>query len=472
MKNSPKIKPSKSALRQLPSIQVLLSDPDIQESGIDSRYLKQILEQEVNEMRARIQQADSEATLTREVVRKKILTSSLRRLKKLQAFQLRKVINGTGIILHTNLGRAPLADTARQHLFEILDYYCNLEIDLDSGKRGDRTSLVEEIICLVTGAEAALVVNNNAAAILLVLNSLCRRKEVPVSRGELVEIGGSFRMPEVMRAGMVKMVEIGTTNKTHLQDYSEAITVRTSGILKVHTSNYRVMGFTESVPIEDLVNLANHHKIPLIYDMGSGVIEDLEDWGFSHEPVARDYVKAGVDVITFSADKVLGGPQAGIIVGKKRYLQKIKKNHLLRALRCDKLTYALLDATLRLYLQPRNLKDTLPVAKMLNQTRQILFERGNSLLEGLKGLPLKMELKETDSHMGSGALPLEKIPAVAVSLIPENISVTQFAKVLRINDPSIIGYIEKEAYLLNLYTIRDDEIPLIIDKIRFIFANN
>jgi L-seryl-tRNA(Ser) seleniumtransferase len=472
MKISPKTNQSKLALRQIPSIQELLSDPDIQGSGIDTRYVKQILEQEVDEMRAGIQKAGVEPPLTREVVRKKILAFTLQRLKKLQEFQLKKVINGTGIILHTNLGRAPLADSARRHLFEILDHYCNLEIDLDSGKRGDRTFLVEEIICLVTGAESALVVNNNAAAILLVLNSLCRRKEVPVSRGELVEIGGSFRMPEVMKAGMVKMVEIGTTNKTHFRDYSDAITARTSGILKVHTSNYRVMGFTQSVPIEDLVNLANRHRIPLIYDMGSGVIEDLEDWGFSHEPVARDYVKAGVDVVTFSADKVLGGPQAGIIIGKKKYLQKIKKNHLMRALRCDKLTYALLDATLRLYLQPGNLQEILPVAGMLNQSREVLLERGNALLGGLKGLPVKMELIETHSQMGSGALPLEKIPAVALSVIPTGLSVTKFAKAMRINDPAIIGYIEKDALLLNLRTIRDDEIPVIIEKIRFIFEKS
>ena len=466
MKNSPKTKPNESAYRQIPSIQELLNDPEIQATGIDTRYLKQLLEQSVGEIRDRIRKSGIKPVSKREDIRKQIIRSTLHRLYKLQDFQLKKVINGTGIILHTNLGRAPLADSARHHLFDILDHYCNLEIDLESGKRGDRTTLVEDIICLVTGAESALVVNNNAAAILLVLNTLCRRKEVPVSRGELVEIGGSFRMPEVMKAGMVKMVEIGTTNKTHLQDYTEAITPRTAGILKVHTSNYRVMGFTSAVSIEDLVNLANQNKIPLIYDMGSGVLEDLEDWGFSHEPVARDYVQAGVDVITFSADKVLGGPQAGIIIGKKKYVQKIKKNHLLRALRCDKLTYALLDATLRLYLQPEKLKQTLPVATMLNQSREELLQRGNILLEQLAGLPLKMDLVETYSQMGSGALPLEKIPAVAVSLLPGNLSVTHFSKALRENDPAIIGYIEKDAFFINLRTVRDDEIPLIGQKIR------
>jgi len=472
MKATKKTSQNKSQLRMIPSIQDLLQEPDIENAGINDIYVKQFIEEEVALVRKDILAGEPEQIYSRERIKKQILKSILHRIQRLQNVQLRKVINGTGIILHTNLGRAPLAETARQHLFNILENYCNLEIDLKSGKRGERSSLVEEIICLVTGAEAALVVNNNAAAILLALNSLCRRKQVPVSRGELVEIGGSFRMPEVMKAGLVKMVEVGTTNKTRLQDYIEALNEKSAGILKVHTSNYRVMGFTQSVSIEDLTGLAKKHQIPLIYDMGSGVLEDLVQWGQSHEPVVREYIKAGVDVITFSGDKVLGGPQAGIIIGKKKYIEKIKRNHLLRALRCDKLTFALLDVTMRLYLQKDKLKESLPVARMLNQSMEVLYERGNQLMQSLSSFPLQMELVETYSQMGSGALPLEKIPSVAVKLIPRSMSVSKFAQILRQGEPLILGYIEKEACYLNLFTIRDDEISLIMEKIRKIFVKN
>ena len=289
---------NKSLLRNIPSIQELLNDPLIQENSIDAGYKKKILELEVQKYRGKLLSGRTDGKKGREDIHKELVFNSITSLERLKSQQLKRVINGTGIILHTNLGRAPVAEIARQHLQNILEHYCSLEIDLDSGKRGDRTDLVEEVICLITGAEAAVVVNNNAAAILLALNSLCRNKEVPVSRGELVEIGGSFRMPEVMKAGQVRMVEVGTTNKTHLRDYRDAIGERTAGILKVHTSNYRIMGFTGSVPIEELVALAGEHKIPLIYDMGSGVLEDLEKWGFSPEPVAREYIESGVDVVT------------------------------------------------------------------------------------------------------------------------------------------------------------------------------
>jgi L-seryl-tRNA(Ser) seleniumtransferase len=470
MKAPKKTNQHKSQLRTIPSIQDLLLLPDIEEADIDGIYLKRLLEDEVEAVRKHILFGEPDQIYSRDRIKNQILKRVLSRVKKLQDYKLRKVINGTGIILHTNLGRAPIADSARQHLFNILENYCNLEIDLESGKRGDRSDLIEEIICIITGAEAAVVVNNNAAAILLALNSLCRRKEVPVSRGELVEIGGSFRMPEVMKAGLVKMVEVGTTNKTRLEDYIEALSEKTAGILKVHTSNYRIMGFTQSTATEDLVDLANKHQIPFIYDMGSGVLEDLEKWGVSHEPVVREYVEAGVDVITFSGDKVLGGPQAGIIIGKKHFINKIKKNHLLRALRCDKLTYALLDVTLRLYLQKEQLKDVLPVARMLIQSKEDLAARGNTLIQSLAGLPLQKDLVETFSQMGSGALPLEKIPSLAVKLSPQKMSISKFNQNLRRNEPLIIGYIEKEACFLNLLTIRDDEIPLIVEKIRKIIT--
>jgi L-seryl-tRNA(Ser) seleniumtransferase len=276
-------------------------------------------------------------------------------------------------------------------------------------------------------------------------------------------------MPEVMKAGNVKMIEVGTTNKTHLQDYAEAISQKTGGILKVHTSNYRVLGFTQSVSIEELAELSRQHQIPLIYDMGCGVLENLEEWGFAYEPVARECLRAGVNVMTFSADKVLGGPQAGIIIGQQGYLHKIRKNHLLRALRCDKLTYAALEATLKIYLQPKELREKLPVAQMMTVSLVELKSCGDELMEALKDLPLQMEVVETYSQMGSGALPLEKIPSLALRIGPSSLSVNSLAKKLRQSEPAVIGYIENERYCLNLRTIRKDEIPLLVQVVREIF---
>jgi L-seryl-tRNA(Ser) seleniumtransferase len=460
---------SRPDLRILPPLQDVLNHPSITASGIDHKYLKIITDRHIEKFRSLLLRNAYAGRQSRSSLLKDIVQSCLQEIRDLSDYHLRRVINGTGIILHTNLGRAPLAATARKHLVQVTENYCNLEFDLDSGKRGERNALVEDIIRLITGAEDAVVVNNNAAAVLLVLNSLCRRKEVPVSRGELVEIGGSFRMPEVMKAGLVKMVEVGTTNKTHLKDYEEALNSRTGAILKVHTSNYRVMGFTEAVSVNDLVNLARKHAIPLIYDMGSGVIEDIEQWGYPHEPVACKYVETGVDVITFSADKVLGAAQAGIIIGKEKYLRIIKRNHLLRALRCDKLTYAVLDTTLRLYLKPAFLTENLPVAGILRISRAELRRRGNELVKQLKGLPLRMKVKDSFSQMGSGALPLEKIPSIAVEFIPQDMSVNRFARLLRQCKAAIIGYIEQDAFLLNLRTIREDEINLIAKSIRGIW---
>jgi L-seryl-tRNA(Ser) seleniumtransferase len=457
---------SKSVLREIPSIHDILKDSDLQKSDIDDRYLKQIVDVSVQQMRQKIRTGKITGSVDRTKLQSQIVKEVLAQVARLKGFYLKRVINGTGIILHTNLGRAPLADVAKRHLQHVIENYCNLELNLESGTRGDRIAIVEEIICLITEAEAAVVVNNNAAAVLLALYSLCKKKEVPVSRGELVEIGGSFRMPEVMKAGQVKMVEVGTTNKTHLDDYQDALSNRTGGILKVHTSNYRVMGFTETVEIAELVKLTRKNKLPLIYDMGSGVIENLEAWGYSPEPIARDYVKAGVDVITFSADKVLGGPQAGVIIGKAEYLKKIKQNHLLRALRCDKLTFALLDATLRLYLNPTSLKEELPVAKMMNYSKNELQNWGADLLKELIKLPLRVEIVEVASQMGSGALPLEKIPSVALKIKPLSVSINTFAKKLRENDPAILGRISGDSLYLDLRTIQKDEGPSIVKSIK------
>jgi L-seryl-tRNA(Ser) seleniumtransferase len=444
--------------RAIPSVQEILQTPAFQRYPLHPPYLKRIVQEEIQKLRERVSQQKS---MSAEKIPLALREQILSRLERLFTPGLRRVINASGIILHTNMGRAPLAESARSFLAAVVENYNNLEINLDSGKRGKRNTHVEEMLCLITGAEAAMVVNNCAAAILLVLNTLCNRREVPVSRGELVEIGGSFRMPDVMKSSGAKMVEIGTTNKTHLRDYQAAITPKTGALLRVHTSNYRIMGFTGKVEKADLVALAHRHGLPAIYDMGSGVIEDLQQWGYPHEPLAREMMEAGFDVVTFSGDKVLGGPQAGIIIGKKNWLDKIKKNHLARALRCDKLIYSALEATLRLYLQPDTLPQTLPVAAMLTLSQEELRRRGESLKDKLKNAFLKIEVVETYSQMGSGALPLEKIPSIALKITSPKISAIKLSAALRSFNPPIVGYVQDEALFLNLRTVREDELEII-----------
>ncbi len=454
--------------RAIPSVQELLQRPEFGEFPIHSRYLKQVIQDEIQALRESISRGKR---LSPENIPPILVENIRARLGRLFQPGLKRVINASGIILHTNLGRAPLAPAAREHLLRAVENYCNLEIDLNSGRRGERMAHVEEMLCLVTGAEAALVVNNCAAAVLLSLNSLCNRREAPVSRGELVEIGGSFRMPEVMKASGAKMVEVGTTNKTHLDDYRQAITPRTGALLKVHTSNYRILGFSDVPERSELAALAREHGLPLIYDMGSGIIEDLRQWGYPHEPVAREIMELGVDVATFSGDKVLGGPQAGIIIGKKKWLDKIKKNHLARALRCDKLIFAALEATLRLYLQPETLPQNLPVAALLTISPAELLRRGEMLRARVKNPALRIEVVETDSQVGSGALPLEKIPSAALKIVSSTISPAQLAGALRRNDPPIIGYLEEEALFLNLRTVREEELEILVQALNRVVHN-
>ncbi len=449
--------------RAIPSVQTLLQWEEIRQAPLHIRYLKRIIQEEIDILREKIPVTPS---LTAQQIPSRLRGNILHRINQLTQPRLKRVINASGIVLHTNMGRAPLAEVARRAVQEATENYCNLEINLETGRRGQRMALIEDLLCLLTGAEAALVVNNCAAAVFLVLNTLSKRREVIVSRGELVEIGGAFRMPDVMKSSGAKMVEIGTTNKTHLQDYETAITRKTGAILKVHTSNYRILGFTESVEIETLVELAHRHHLPLIYDMGSGVLEDLQQWGFPYEPLAGEMLAKGVDVITFSGDKVLGGPQAGIILGKKEFLGKIKKNHLTRALRCDKLIYAALEATLRLYLNPEQLPETLPVARMLTTSTERLIRRAQAIQEKLVPTSLDVEVVETYSQMGSGALPLEKIPSVAVQVKAPGISVSRLSKRLRQYSPPIIGYVQDDALLLNLRTVREDEDEMIVEALQ------
>ncbi len=369
---------------------------------------------------------------------------------------LRPVINATGVVLHTNLGRAPLGKEVLRNICLVAQGYANLEFDLQSGERGSRDTHVEEILTKISGAEAALVVNNNAAAVLLALNTLAEGKEVVVSRGELVEIGGSFRIPDVMKKSGAILKEVGTTNRTHLHDYAQALNDKTALLLKVHTSNFRILGFTAEVSLNDLVKLGRNKGLPVMQDLGSGCFLDLSQYGLPQEPAVPEVLRAGVDLVTFSGDKLLGGPQAGIILGQKKYIDLIKKNPLNRAVRIDKLTLAGLEATLRTYLNPEKVIAQIPVLKMLTYSELELKKRAirlkRTIARELSSL-CQVQIKKENSPVGGGALPLHHLPTWVIALRPLKISASEMEKRLREQEPPIIARIQEEEILLRLRTI-------------------
>ncbi len=383
--------------------------------------------------------------------------------------RVKKVINASGVVIHTNLGRSVLAKEALDAVNLAASGYCNLEFDLEKGERGSRHSLVEKDICKLTGAEAALVVNNNAAAVYLVLNSLCFGGEVIVSRGELVEIGGSFRIPEVMKQSGTALHEVGTTNKTHLKDYQDAFSENTKAVLKVHTSNYRIIGFQADVPNHELAEFAHSRNIPLIHDLGSGSLIDLSAFGLRNEPTVKGIVASGVDIVTFSGDKVLGGPQVGIIAGKKEYIDRIKKNQMLRALRCDKLTLSALSATLRLYYDEKLAFEKIPTLNALTASKDILKKKAKRLHNMLKGImpkeKVKLTVEENISRVGGGAFPETDLPtyAVCVEFLEKNSAFSAEAWKERFlkTDPPIVGRVERDKFLFDVRTIASEEFILI-----------
>jgi len=381
-----------------------------------------------------------------------------------QDLHLRPAINGTGVIIHTNLGRSPLAPTAQAAVSRIAASFSNLEYDLAEGERGSRYSHVEKLLVQVTGAEAGLVVNNNAAAIMLALDTFAKGGEAIVSRGELVEIGGSFRVPEVMARSGAILREVGTTNKTHLRDYAEAISPETKVILKVHTSNFRIQGFTASVDLAQLAELAHNQGKLLIEDLGSGVLVDLAAYGLPAEPTVQQSVQAGVDIVTFSGDKLLGGPQAGIIVGKRDLIQRIKQNQLTRALRIDKMTLAALEATLKLYLVPSLALQQIPTLRMLTEPIKVVELRAQKLAEVIRqhcGQDAMVEVIDDISEAGGGSLPGTEIPSKAVSVALPWITPLHLERWLRQQTPPLIGRLNQERLLISARTIFDEEIPVI-----------
>ena len=375
-----------------------------------------------------------------------------------------RVVNATGTILHTNLGRALLSRAAIDAMVAVAGTPINLEYDLVAGKRGKREETLQQLLVDLTGAEAATVVNNNAAAVLLGLNSLAQGKEVIVSRGELIEIGGAFRIPEIMAKSGAILREVGATNRTHPADYEDAINENTALLLKVHTSNYKVVGFTAEVTLEQMVAIGKQHSLPVMEDLGSGALIDLSKYGLPKEPLVGERIAAGADVVTFSGDKILGGPQAGLMVGKKELIGKINKNHLQRALRCGKLTLAALEATLRRYHQSPNIFAEIPTLRAFTRPVDEVRAMGQSVLPRLEtalGKDFQLALQDSTSQIGSGAMPTEELPTVVITIENTKLSANAIAKKFRQADPPIIGRIQDDKFLLDLRTIFDanDLIP-------------
>ncbi|GFE62495.1 L-seryl-tRNA(Sec) selenium transferase [Geobacter sp. AOG2] len=375
---------------------------------------------------------------------------------------LRDVVNASGVVIHTNLGRSPLADDAEEAIHRASRGYSNLEFDLTTGERGTRYAHVEGLICELTGAEAALVVNNNAAAVILALSSLAQGRDVIVSRGELVEIGGSFRIPEVMLQSGAHLVEVGATNRTHVRDYRGAINDATALLLKVHTSNFAVVGFTAEVTTEEMSALGREAGVPVMVDAGSGCLIDLAAYGIAGEPTVRRYLAAGADVVTFSGDKLLGGPQAGIIAGKREIVVPMKRHPLLRALRMDKLSLAALEATLRLYRDERRAVREIPTLRMLTATPADLSRRADRILGMLRRrLPKTVTLvkQQGESSAGGGSLPLLGLPTSLIEVRIGGASAQQIEQRLRQTSTPVVGRIQRDRFLLDVRTILDHDFP-------------
>nr|WP_246517059.1 L-seryl-tRNA(Sec) selenium transferase [Clostridium aciditolerans] len=401
----------------------------------------------------------------KEYSKEDILKSFLELLSDKKGSNFKKVINAAGVVIHTNLGRSLLAKKALENVINVADNFNNLEYDLKKGQRGSRYSHVEELIKKVTGAEAAVVVNNNAAAVMLALNTLCKDKEAIVSRGQLVEIGGSFRVPDVMTFSGAKLVEVGTTNRTHLYDYENNINENTGVLLKVHTSNFKILGFTEDVSVEELVEIGNKKDIPVIEDIGSGTLVDFSKYGFTYEPTVQESIRKGADVVTFSGDKMLGGPQAGIIIGKKKYIDKMKKNQLTRALRIDKMTLAALEGTLKYYLDESEAVKNIPTLHMILSSKEEHKKRAQRLKRKLQNKVnnFKFALEEDYSMVGGGSMPAERIETYVIKVKSDKFSPQELERKLRENETPIIIRVSNNEVVLDLRTIFDKDFDTIVD---------
>lgn len=439
-------------LRRLPAVSALLATPAIGEilARHDRARVIRALQGVLAEARGRIYQGEAPPEL------EALVEQALAGLRQEANARLRRVVNATGVVLNTNLGRAPLSAAAIAQLTDVAAHYSNLEFDLATGHRGARDSHVEDLLCRLTGAEAALVVNNNAAAVLLVVDTFARGREVVISRGQLIEIGGSFRVPEVITASGARLVEVGTTNKTYLRDYERALGPETGMVLRCHPSNYRIVGFTHEVAASELAELGRAHGVLTVEDLGSGLLLDLTPFGLPPEPTVQASVMAGLDLVTFSGDKLLGGGQAGIVVGRREQVARLRQNPLLRALRQDKLTLAALEATLRAYLEPEAARQQLPVLEMLTRSEAELTEKARQLAARLAlwgGARLQLTTHPGLSQVGGGSLPGVELPTCLVGLRSVAVDAQELAARLRRASVAIVARIEREWVWLDPRTL-------------------
>lgn len=454
--------------RRIPKVDVLLEDEKIRELTEQYSYdtVLEAVREELDKLRALIGTCEDEAEGIREIEQLSVRIQEA--VKVMHTPNMRTVINGTGTILHTNLGRAPIGERHMRHIADIAMNYSNLEYNLEAGARGERYSHFEKLLCKITGAEAAMAVNNNAAAVMLILSTMGKGKEVIVSRGELVEIGGKFRIPDVMEQSGATLVEVGTTNKTHYTDYENAITEETAALLKVHTSNYRIVGFTDNVSIAEIVPLGKEREIPVIEDLGSGVLIDLSKYGLTYEPTVQDSVRNGADVVCFSGDKLLGGPQAGIIVGKKKYIDQMKKNQLTRALRIDKFTAATLEVVLQEYLSEEKAIQNIPALRMITKEIEEITRDAQELEALLQQaeLPAQIQMEPCESQIGGGSLPLERIPSMAVTIHPEKITTAELELRLRHMSVPMIVRTMNDKIVIDVRTVDKKWYPKIAEMLK------
>lgn len=451
--------------RMIPKVDILLEDRTVQRltETYGHAVVMEMIHQELDRLRECIRTTRDPDLVEREVSR--LPQAIEKETEALFVPHFRKVINATGTVLHTNLGRAPVRRDLAEKLVDVVSGYSNLEYDLEEGRRGERYAHFEKLLTRLTGAEAALVVNNNAAAVLLILSTIAQGGEAIVSRGELVEIGGRFRIPDVIKQSGARLVEIGTTNKTHFSDYEEAITEDTKVIMKVHTSNYRIIGFTESVPAAQLRELAGRHGIPIVEDLGSGVLADLEKYGLTHEPTVQEAVASGIDVISFSGDKLLGGPQAGIILGKKKYIDLMKKNPLTRAVRVDKFTVAALELTLMEYLFEEKAAERIPVLRMLRESEDTLIPKAEKLAAMIRGRisGADITVEKISSQVGGGALPSEILNGAAVVVHPRSISTERLEEALRTCSHPIVVRTADDSVKMDVRTVFEEDFETIAE---------
>jgi L-seryl-tRNA(Ser) seleniumtransferase len=454
-------------LRSIPAVHRVTGHPTLTQFAYEHEIPRELVVGAVQAVIAKQREARLQGKrMAQDSLLDTIVEQTVDTLRQWLSPRLRRVINATGVVLHTNLGRALLSDEAVAQVREAAAFYSNLEYDIETGERGSRHSLVEALICRLTGAEAAMVVNNNAAAVYLVLRALTANREVIVSRGHLVEIGGSFRVSEIMKESGAKLVEVGTTNKTHLYDYEQAIGEQTAMLMKVHTSNFRMIGFTSSVPLDALAELGQKHGVMVYEDLGSGVLFDLRSYGIGDEPTVGETLRSGADLVSFSGDKLLGGPQAGIIAGKKQWIAQLKKHQAARMLRVDKMTLAALDATLRQYLVPERAKQNIPVLRDLLVSMEQIEGRARRFAQGMKDYPgVICHIVGDESEVGGGTMPGVKLPTAVVDVEVSRMPAHRLEQKLRAGQTPVIVRVVKNRIRIDFRTVPDEEVKKVVEAV-------